>query len=51
MAQKNATPSKEQAEVMKRNGLNPLMWVVVRDLAHTMIVKHRTTGEFKVIAK
>lgn len=51
MAQKNATPGKAQAEVMKRNGLNPLLLVVVKDLEHSMIVKHRVTGEFKIITK
>ena len=51
MAQKNATPSKAQAETMKRNGLNPLTWTVVKELDHSMIVHHRITGEFKVIDK
>lgn len=51
MAQKNASPTKEQAEILQRNKLNVLTWVVVRDLAHSMIVKHRVTGEFKVIEK
>ena len=51
MAQKNATPSKAQAEILKRHGLQPLTWTVIKDLAHSMIVKHRITGEFKVIEK
>ena len=51
MAQKNASPTKAQAEILKRNGLNPMFWVVVRDLNHSMIVKHRFTGEIKVIDK
>lgn len=51
MAQKNASPSKAQAEVIKRNGLNALTWVVIRDLNHSMIVKHRITGDIKVIDK
>ena len=51
MAQKNATPSKEQAEILKRNGLNNLTWTVIRDLNHSMIVRHRITGEVKVIDK
>lgn len=51
MAQKNATPSKEQAEILKRNGLNHLTWTVIQDLNHSMIVRHRITGEVKVIDK
>lgn len=51
MAQKNASPSKSQAEVIKRNGLNALTWVVIKDLNNSMIVKHRITGEVKVIDK
>ena len=51
MAQKNATPSKAQAEIMKRNGLNHLTWTVIKDLNHSMIVRHRITGEVKVIDK
>ena len=51
MAQKNATPNKAQQEVLKRNGLNVLTWLVIKDLNHSMIVKHRITGEIKVIDK
>lgn len=51
MAQKNATPSKAQAEVLKRNGLQPLTWTVVKELTNSMIVRNRITGEFKVINK
>lgn len=51
MRQKNATPDKKQSEVLKKNGMNPLTWVVVQDLHHSMIVKHRITGEFRHINK
>lgn len=51
MAQKNATPSRQQQEVMKRNGLMSIAWVVIKELNHSMIVKHRFTGEVKVINK
>ena len=51
MAQKNATPNKAQRQVLKRNGLNVLTWVVIKDLNHSMIVKNRITGEIKVIDK
>lgn len=51
MAQKNATPTKAQQEVMKQNGLQPHLFTVVKELEFSMIVKHRITGEFKVINK
>lgn len=49
MAQKNATPTRQQQEVMRKNGLNSILFVVVKDLPHSMIVKHRITGEIKVL--
>lgn len=51
MAQKNASPNKAQAEIIRRNGLNKLAWVVIRELNHTLIVRHRITGEVKVLDK
>lgn len=51
MAQKNATPSKEQARFIKANGLTPIEWVVLKDLNHSMIIKNRITHEVKVIDK
>lgn len=51
MAQKNATPTKEQSRVLEKNGLKPLAWAVVKDLQFSMIVRHKITGEFRVINK
>ena len=51
MAQKNATPRKEQAEIIKRHGLQPHLYTVVKDLPNSLIAKHRITGEFKVLEK
>lgn len=51
MMQKNAAPSAEQREVMKRQGLSPQVWTVVKEFAYSMIVRNRITGEFKVIDK
>lgn len=51
MAQKNTTPCKAQLEVIKRHKLNPALYVVIQDLQHSMIVKHRITGEFRVLDK
>lgn len=51
MAQKNATPSRAQQAIIKRNGLQPVGWVVLQDLIQHMIIRHRITGEVKVIDK
>lgn len=51
MAQKNASPTREQAQILERNGLSKLEWVVVRDFPNSMIVKHRWTDEYKTIEK
>lgn len=51
MAQKNASPTKEQAEVLEKNGLNKLTWVVLEDMNHYLVVKHRITGDVKHIKK
>lgn len=51
MAQKNASPSKEQMWIISKHGLDRLLWTVVKDLPHSMIIRHRFTGEFKVIEK
>lgn len=51
VAQKNATPTKEQKESISKCGLQPVMWVVVKELHHSMIIRNRVTSEFKMIEK
>jgi hypothetical protein len=51
MAQKNATPNKEQQAAIKKAGLKPLMWSVKKELPSQLIIIHRITGEFKVVNK
>ena len=51
MHQKNASPTREQKEVLKKNGLRTWEWVVLQDLMRTMIIKHRVTGDVKHISK
>lgn len=51
MAQKNATPSKEQQMDICHAGLNPADWVVVKDLLYSMIIRHRYTNEYRMIGK
>ena len=51
MAQKNATPSKAHAEIIKRHGLQPHLYTVLKELPNSLIVKHRITGDFEVLVK
>lgn len=51
MAQKNATPSKEQQMTICNAGLKPYDWVVVKDLMYSMIIRNRHTNEYKMIYK
>lgn len=51
MAQKNATPTKEQAEAIRRAGYDPAEWVVAKALVHIMFIRHRTSGATKKIKK
>lgn len=44
MAQKNATPTKEQAKVLQKHGLRPSFWVVVNETPNSLIIKQRITG-------
>lgn len=51
MAQKNATPTREQSVVLAKHGLKAWEWTVMRDLQHSMIVRNRYTDEVKHIRK
>ena len=51
MAQKNATPTREQSRVITANGLKAWEWTVLQDLQHSMIVRNRFTGDVKHIRK
>lgn len=51
MAQKNATPNKEQQMSIVRAGLNPAYWTVVKDLMYSMIICNRETKEVRIIGK
>lgn len=51
VSKKNAIPTKEQQEVLKKNGLRPYEWTVVKDLRNTMIVRNRHTNDVKMIEK
>ena len=49
--QKRADPTKEQAECIRRAGLVPHEFTVVRELVYSLFVRHRVTGEIKMISK
>lgn len=51
MSQKNTMPTKEQIGIMKRSGLTAACWTVLQDLQRSMIVRHRITGEVRVLDK
>lgn len=51
MAQKNATPTRKQQEIMRKNGVNSVLYVVIKELDHSIIIKHRITGDVKVLDK
>ena len=51
MKQKNASPTKEQAEILRKNLLNPAEYIVVKDLKYSMIVRHRYSGEHQIVKK
>ena len=36
---------------IKTNGLNPALYVVVTEIENRLIVKHRLTGEIRVLEK
>lgn len=51
MAQKNATPTKLQAQLIRKRGLDPKDFVVVKALNYTLFLKNRHTGAVKIIDK
>lgn len=51
MAQKNATPTKEQQAVLRKHGLQEYEWVVIKDTGGSLIICHRVTKQVKLIEK
>ena len=51
MKQKNASPTREQAEILRKRGYDPLRYVVTKELPYSLMFKNRETGEFEVISK
>lgn len=51
MAQKNATPTRQQAEFIRRSGRDPLYYTVIRDLPNSLIVMDRLTKTVEIVEK
>ena len=51
MAQKNATPTRDQQAAIKRAGLDPREWTVKKELYSQLIIINRIDGEFKMVSK
>ena len=49
--QKRTDPNKDQAEYIRRAGFVPHEFTVIRELAYSMLIRHRVTGEVKMISK
>ncbi len=48
---KLTAPSKEQLKAFEKAKLNKATWAVMKEMKDSLIVKHRITGEIKVIDK
>lgn len=51
MAQKNATPTCQQAEFIRRSGRDPLYYTVIRELLHSLIVMDRRDKSVDIVTK
>lgn len=49
--QKRASPNKHQAEIIRRGGLDPDQYTVVRELKNILIVRYRITGTVLTVKK
>ena len=47
----DAKTAKRNLVIIKANGLNPALYMVVTELENRLVVKHRITGEIKVLDK
>lgn len=51
MQLKPKAPTKEQTQALKKAKLNTATWAVMKEMKDSLIVRHRITGEIKVIEK
>ena len=40
-----------QKKLLSAQGINPALWQLLDELPNTIIIKHRITGEIKVVEK
>ena len=40
-----------QKKLLSEQGINPALWQLLDELPNTIIIKHRITGEIKVVEK
>ena len=43
--------TRAQKKLLSEQGINPALWQLLDDLLNTIIIKHRITGEIKVVEK
>ena len=51
MAQKNASPTREQAASITHAGLDPKEWVIAKELVCIMFIRNRKTNQVRRIKK
>lgn len=51
MAKKNKAPANDHKPILEANGLKPYLWEVEQELPDSLIVRHKITGEIKLIGK
>lgn len=51
MAQKNATPTKEQQAALCKAGKDWRYFSVIRDLPHSLIVRDKRSNEVSIVEK
>lgn len=51
MAQKNATPTRAQAEVLRKNGKDPSVWVITKEFPGSLIIYNRAEDKWDHIYK
>ncbi len=44
-------PTKPQRDAIMRAGLNPFAWLVLQEKKHHLVIRHRVTGEIKLISR
>lgn len=51
MVQKNVVPTKRQAEILQRRGMDPKNYTVIRTLNFSFFVRDKRDGSVRIIDK